>query len=379
MSKIQHLLGISGGKDSAALAIYLKDKYPSFDFTYYFTDTGKELDETYLLIENLESYLGIRVNRLEDKEIESTKETPFDFHFKSFRGYLPSPQARWCTALMKLKPFENFVGDSPTVSYVGIRGDEQREGYISRRDNIQSIFPFRSNIWSQDVLNKIFHPKNQEQLLSYYSQVLKGAKLDKINAIFSKPISFDRNFKLEKDRNIKDKLNGLLDLGIVEYNRSVFQYLKTTNYPLSFEDDYPLLENEDKIVRADVFRILEESGVGIPEYYNKVEFEVDGQKGEYARSRSGCYFCFFQQKIEWVWLLEQHPDLYKKAMKYENTEELFTWIQNESLEELANPKRIKEIKLNHINRANREKSTDSKFLIDKLIEAEDGACTTCFI
>ena len=29
MSKLNHVLGISGGKDSAALAIYLKDKYPS--------------------------------------------------------------------------------------------------------------------------------------------------------------------------------------------------------------------------------------------------------------------------------------------------------------------------------------------------------------
>ena len=27
MNKVRHVLGISGGKDSAALAIYLKDKY----------------------------------------------------------------------------------------------------------------------------------------------------------------------------------------------------------------------------------------------------------------------------------------------------------------------------------------------------------------
>ena len=38
---------------------------------------------------------------------------------------------------------------------------------------------------------------------------------------------------------------------------------------------------------------------------------------QYARSRSGCYFCFFQQKIEWVWLYEQHPDRFAKAMEYE--------------------------------------------------------------
>lgn len=379
MSNIKHLLGISGGKDSAALAIYLRERHPSMDFTYYFTDTGKELDETYQLIENLESYLGVKVNRLTDKKIESTNEDPFDFHFKSFKGYLPSPQARWCTSLLKLKPFEKLVGDKPTVSYVGIRGDEQREGYISRKDNIQSIFPFRKNIWSQDVLDKIFKPKNQQQLLDYYSQYFNGNKLDKINAIFSKSISYDRNLRLEKERIIKGKLDGLLDLGIVEYNKSVFQFLKTTKYPLSIEEDYPLLENEDNIVRDDVFRILSESGVGVPAYYNKVKYEVDGQVGEYARSRSGCYFCFFQQKIEWIWLLEQHPEKFKEAMKYENEKEMFTWIPNESLEELMQPERVKDIKLNHIKRSNKNKSVNSKFLLDILDDTESDACTACFI
>lgn len=378
MSKLEHVLGISGGKDSAALAIYLKEKYPSFNFKYYFTDTGKELDETYQLIDNLESYLGIEVNRLADEKIESTNEDPFDFHFKSFRGYLPSAQARWCTALMKLKPFEKFVGDKPTVSYVGIRGDEQREGYISKKNNIQSIFPFRKNIWSQDVLEKFFAPENQDQVLSYYSEFLQGNKLDKVEAIFSEPISFNKNYRLEKERIIRGKLDALLSFGVTEYNKSVFQYLKTTNYPLSIENDYPLLENEDNIIRADVFRILEESGVGVPAYYNKVKYEVDGQVGEYARSRSGCYFCFFQQKIEWVWLYEQHPEKFKEAMKYENAEELFTWIPNESLTELMKPERVKAIKLDHLKRTNKHKSTDSKFLLDILDDTESDACTACF-
>ena len=379
MSNIEHVLGISGGKDSAALAIYLKDKYPSFNFKYYFTDTGKELDETYQLIDNLESYLGIEINRLEDENIASTNEDPFDFHFKSFRGYLPSSQARWCTALLKLKPFEKFVGNKPTASYVGIRGDEQREGYISREKNIQSIFPFRRNIWSQDVLENIFNPKNQDQLLSYYGQYLKGSKLDKIEAVFSRPISFNRNLRLEKERIIREKLDVLLSFGIAEYNKSVFHYLQTTEYPLSFEEDYPLLENEDNLVRDDIFKILRESGVGVPAYYNKVEYEVDGQKGEYARSRSGCYFCFFQQKIEWVWLYEQHPEKFQQAITYENEKEMFTWIPNESLKDLMKPERIKEIKLNHLKRSNKQKSKNSKFLLDILDDTESDACTACFI
>lgn len=56
--KVKHVLGISGGKDSAALAIYLNDKYPAMDVEYYSCDTGKKLDELYQLIKNLEIYLG---------------------------------------------------------------------------------------------------------------------------------------------------------------------------------------------------------------------------------------------------------------------------------------------------------------------------------
>ena len=63
-NKVKHVLGISGGKDSAALAIYLNDTYPSLDIEYYSCDTGKELDETYQLIKNLEIYLGKFLNFL---------------------------------------------------------------------------------------------------------------------------------------------------------------------------------------------------------------------------------------------------------------------------------------------------------------------------
>ena len=59
-----HVLGLSGGKDSAALAVYMRLHYPHLDIRYFFTDTGKELPETYALIERLESYLGKNIIRL---------------------------------------------------------------------------------------------------------------------------------------------------------------------------------------------------------------------------------------------------------------------------------------------------------------------------
>ena len=51
--KVRNILGISGGKDSAALAIYLKQKYPNLKIEYYNSDTGCELAETELLIDRL--------------------------------------------------------------------------------------------------------------------------------------------------------------------------------------------------------------------------------------------------------------------------------------------------------------------------------------
>ena len=56
--KVRHILGISGGKDSAALAIYLKEKYPNLKIEYYNSDTGCELQETYVLIDRLKASLG---------------------------------------------------------------------------------------------------------------------------------------------------------------------------------------------------------------------------------------------------------------------------------------------------------------------------------
>ena len=212
----RHILGLSGGKDSAALAIYLKDQGRDDQIEYFFCDTGAELREVYDYLDRLEDYLGKPIERL-------SSGRDFDHHLKRFNGFLPAPHARWCTRVMKLEPLEAFVGDDPCISYIGIRADEQRQGYISHKPNIKAVYPFI----------------------------------------------------------------------------------------------------EDDIVRDDVFRILEES-VGVPEYYK-------------WRSRSGCYFCFFQRKDEWIGLAENHPDLFEQAKKYEKIDpggKSFTWVQGMPLDEV---------------------------------------------
>lgn len=270
-----HVLGISGGKDSAALAVYMRQVFPDLDIQYFYTDTGKELPEVYEFLGKLEGILGKSILRLNpDKD--------FDYWLSKYNNFLPSAQTRWCTRQLKLKPFEDWLKpylDAGTVvhSYVAIRADEHyREGYNATQKNLKIHFPFRE-------------------------------------AGIDKP-------------------------GVVE--------------------------------------LLENSGIGLPKYYE-------------WRSRSGCTFCFYQQKIEWVRLKERHPDAFQEAMEYEKTAvesgSPFTWSQGESLRELAQPERIRQIKDDYekrLIRANQKKKTNPLRPESNLIDIDDifgqsKFCVTC--
>ncbi|WP_264529247.1 phosphoadenosine phosphosulfate reductase family protein [Flavobacterium sp. N502540] len=374
MGKIKHVLGISGGKDSAALAIYMSQKHPDIDVEYYTCDTGKELTETYDLISKLNSVLGknIRLYKSID-EANSPEKNPFDHFLAMYGGYLPSATARWCTGKMKLEPFENEIADTPTISYVGIRGDENREGYISKRENIQSIFPFRKNIWSEDVIKKFLNNSNLDFIGANYSK-LNPVNLALILNYVSQPISMRFTQK--------QKLNALLDADAKLFNKVVFEWLKTTDYPVGKLESFSLIDNDENLGIDDIFRILEESGVGIPAYYKPIDYsvEIDGEikQGTYSRSRSGCFFCFYQQKIEWVWLLEQHPNLYEAAITYEK--EGYTWME-EPLVELKKPERVNAIKREHYIRMNRNKlnTKTATSWQDEILQSEGEGCASCFI
>lgn len=100
---------------------------------------------------------------------------------------------------------------------------------------------------------------------------------------------------------------------------------------------------ERGLVKADIIRLLEDSGIGLPDYYR-------------WRSRSGCFFCFFQRKYEWVMLAQEHPDLFAKAVEYESNHKdgrTYTWTEGETLLELL--ARNEEIIANHEKALNREK------------------------
>lgn len=306
-----HVLGLSGGKDSAALAIYMRDKHPEIDMVYYFTDTGKELPEVIDFIDRLEGYIGKKILDPYEEISKTTREKKdFDYWLKQHNNYLPSPQSRWCTIQMKLVPFEKWLQsyldqNYEIFTYVGIRSDEpSREGYQATSNRkIKTIMPFR-------------------------------------------------------------------------------------------DDEIDLAGVQDILQDADLFSETEEAqsdpesaqAKGLPGYYN-------------WRSRSGCTFCFYQRKIEWVRLFEKHPEAFSEAKLYEKRAEdnrkdgVFYWLGKDTpLSTIECPEKRKAIIKEHENRRQRflkkrrvnalrvnHNEFDRDFMDQMYDEQEGGgACITCY-
>lgn len=268
-AKVRHVLNVSGGKDSSALALLMAGRIPGLehfkqnDMEYVFCDTQKELPETYEYLSRLEAELGAKIIKLNAK-------AGFDHWHKVFGGYLPSPRNRWCTKMLKLKPFEAHVGEDNVVSYVGLRADEDRIGYLSKKPNIKTRYPLR-------------------------------------------------------------------EAGI-DYNG--------------------------------VIQILEDSGLGLPTFM------------KWGRTNSGCTFCFFQTPFEWVKLLQNYPEYFEEAMKYETFDEndpnkQFTWIADYPLSKLLDPKERERILKQGIQKGSPKPSSKLVSIFSGREESNETACLMC--
>lgn len=138
----KYLVPCSGGNDSTALAILLCCLFPHIDWILLFTDTKAEPQETYDNLDLLEATLGRKITRL-------VPERGLFEMIDDYNGYLPSQQARWCTKSLKIQPFDRYIkehlaGENVQVwSFVGIRADEDRFGFISEDGALQMVFPFK--------------------------------------------------------------------------------------------------------------------------------------------------------------------------------------------------------------------------------------------
>jgi len=139
LSKCKHIVALSGGKDSTAMALMLQRLEPGTDFIYLCTPTGDELPEMVAHWEMLEGLLGKPLVRLSNRTL--------DFWIEEFRA-LPNWRQRWCTRLLKIEPTLAYLkAHIPCVQYVGLRADEElRKGIYS--EEIPQRFPLREWGWT---------------------------------------------------------------------------------------------------------------------------------------------------------------------------------------------------------------------------------------
>jgi 3'-phosphoadenosine 5'-phosphosulfate sulfotransferase (PAPS reductase)/FAD synthetase len=120
VSEPTHIVALSGGKDSTALALRLAELEPRA-YRYVCTPTGDELPEMAAHWDRLEGLLGQPIERIVGTSLAGLI---YQQHA------LPNWRMRWCTRKLKIEPFEKYVLDHlPCVVYVGIRADEtDRDG-----------------------------------------------------------------------------------------------------------------------------------------------------------------------------------------------------------------------------------------------------------
>ena len=91
-----HVLGLSGGRDSAALAVWMRDHRPDIDVRYFFTDTGKELPEVYDYLGRLEGFLGLFDQPFEGLFVANgqiSQDLPIERDFRGFQTFLKTAVA----------------------------------------------------------------------------------------------------------------------------------------------------------------------------------------------------------------------------------------------------------------------------------------------
>lgn len=259
MEKEYHILSLSGGKDSTALAFFMRESMPEIfeKLELVFCDTEQEIPETYDYLNKIEIFLNKKITILKP-------EKSFD-HLYDIRKFLPSIVNRWCTGDLKIRVYEKYIkskylekNESAIIyTYVGIRSDELGRGISNSNKRIIVKYPFQ----------------------------------------------------------------------------------------------------EFCISRDDIFKILYDVGINLPDYYR-------------WRKRSGCYFCFYQSPNDWLNLYENHPDLFFKAMEYEKFNDkqakIYGWNVNMCLKDMILPENIKKIRENYAKIKKETQNLTTNYLINQL-------------
>ena len=134
---MKHIVALSGGKDSTAMALWLVENEPR-EYQFVCTPTGDELPEMIQHWIDLGKRLGSRI-------LPVTNGVGLSAQIRKER-MLPNNRARWCTRKLKLEPYYRWLAEQrPCTSYVGLRADEsERQGMVFQDgDGVTLRFPLR--------------------------------------------------------------------------------------------------------------------------------------------------------------------------------------------------------------------------------------------
>jgi len=152
---MKHIVSLSGGKDSTALALRLAECEPR-EYIYLTTLTGNELPAVSAHLSRIETLLGVEILHL--------SPIPGDGLLSLIESYraLPNHRQRWCTRQLKIEPALYYMAaNAPCINYVGLRADEEgRGGIYGDIPGVQQRFPLRE--WGWGVVDVLSYLKSRE-------------------------------------------------------------------------------------------------------------------------------------------------------------------------------------------------------------------------
>lgn len=140
---MKHIVALSGGKDSTAMALRLREIEPETEFLFVCTPTGRELPEMFAHWKLLSCLLDSPI-------VPIMAQRGFQSRLEAYQT-IPNHRIRWCTRELKIEPFKAFLfASAPAVAYVGLRSDEEeRQGAVyGQVDGITQRYPLREWGWS---------------------------------------------------------------------------------------------------------------------------------------------------------------------------------------------------------------------------------------
>jgi hypothetical protein len=174
----QHIVALSGGKDSTALALRLAEVEPR-DYEYICTPTGNELPEMEEHWAKLETLLGKPLMRLAVYDGDGLIACIRD------QKCIPNYRKRFCTRILKIEPMLKYLtAAAPCVHYVGLRADEEeRAGIYGSIPGVTHRYPMREWGWGvEDVFDYLRHrgvsvPIRTDCALCFFQKIAEWKRL----------------------------------------------------------------------------------------------------------------------------------------------------------------------------------------------------------